>query len=391
MADKALTKFLDQMAPDHLKVEDNLGEGFVRLRISEAQRRQAKQDIRFVEDAVIELLRNAKDAGAKNILLATWKEAGSRHISIIDDGDGIPENLCETIFEPRVTSKLDTVHTDSWGVHGRGMALYSIRENAQSARVVSSIYKPKIPNEPTKVFRTGSALSVVFDNADVPERKDQSTLPLLNYSKDEGWYLGAGAHNIARIVSEFALENRHVCTVYMGSAVDVAATAHAFGFHAMRAYNSQKLKQTDSQIPDALEFGIHEVAPLYRLAWADSAENFAHIARDLGLFLSSRSAYRIFNRSIEPLRPLLELLPRDTSAQAKELFPQKEGSKDSARTNNKDFRGLVFDTSDKQTFLSQVKHAYAHLAEQYYLDDAIEPAMRIVGNELRISIPVIKK
>jgi hypothetical protein len=30
----------------HLKVEEDLGEGFVRLRISEAERRQAKHDIR---------------------------------------------------------------------------------------------------------------------------------------------------------------------------------------------------------------------------------------------------------------------------------------------------------------------------------------------------------
>ena len=48
-----------------LRVEENLGEGYVRLRVAEAERRQAKHDVRCVEDIVIEMLRNARDAGAR--------------------------------------------------------------------------------------------------------------------------------------------------------------------------------------------------------------------------------------------------------------------------------------------------------------------------------------
>ena len=121
-----------------LRVEADLGDGFYRLRTDEAERRQAAQDIRSSEDAVIEMLRNARDAHARNAFVATAREGSKRLITIIDDGDGIPPAMHELVFEPRVTSKLDTMSFDRWGVHGRGMALFSIASNADSARVAAS-------------------------------------------------------------------------------------------------------------------------------------------------------------------------------------------------------------------------------------------------------------
>lgn len=110
---KNLKDFLDNVCEtSHLRVESDLGDGYVRLRASEAQRRQAKQDIRCNEDIVIEMLRNSRDAGAKNIFVAANKEDGNRHILIIDDGQGIPKTHHELIFEPYVTSKLDSMTTD---------------------------------------------------------------------------------------------------------------------------------------------------------------------------------------------------------------------------------------------------------------------------------------
>ena len=47
MPDESLARFLDQVSSrSGLRVEHDLGHGFVRLRVSEAERRQAKQDIR---------------------------------------------------------------------------------------------------------------------------------------------------------------------------------------------------------------------------------------------------------------------------------------------------------------------------------------------------------
>ncbi|MBM3712190.1 MAG: ATP-binding protein, partial [Actinobacteria bacterium] len=53
-----------------LKIEEDLGNGFIRLKVSEAERRQALQDIKCVEDIIIELLRNSRDAQSKNIFIA---------------------------------------------------------------------------------------------------------------------------------------------------------------------------------------------------------------------------------------------------------------------------------------------------------------------------------
>jgi len=107
---ETLAAFLDSTpAGTRLRVEDDLGDGFVRLRVSEAERRQAKQDIRCVEDAVIEMLRNARDAHARTIIMGTSRSGDARRIVVADDGDGVPERLRDRIFEPRVTSKLNSM------------------------------------------------------------------------------------------------------------------------------------------------------------------------------------------------------------------------------------------------------------------------------------------
>ena len=196
-----LEQFVDSICDEsHLRIEDDLGDGFVRLRTSEAERRQAAHDIRSTEDIVIELLRNARDAHARTIFLAVGRDGDTRKLTMLDDGDGIPLALHEKIFEPRVTSKLDTVHMDKWGVHGRGMALYSIKVNSTQAKVLAS----------DKDF--GSAIYVETDLTKLPERADQSTFPTFEVT-DAGTYSMRGPKNIIRTATEFALESRKACTV----------------------------------------------------------------------------------------------------------------------------------------------------------------------------------
>ncbi len=114
-----LISFIASMSGEgNLRVEENLGEGFVRLRVSEAERRQAKHDIQHVEDIVIEMLRNARDAGATRIYVATFKEEGMRSLLFLDNGCGVPEDMRDRIFDARVTSKLESMKMDRWGVHG---------------------------------------------------------------------------------------------------------------------------------------------------------------------------------------------------------------------------------------------------------------------------------
>ncbi len=135
------------------------------MRSAEAERRQAAHDIRSTEDIVIEMLRNARDAHAKSIFLAVSREGQRRRLVMIDDGDGVPAAMHERIFEPRVTSKLDSMHMDKWGIHGRGMALYSIAVNAETARVVASD------------AGKGAALFVETNLDKLGEKTDQSSSP----------------------------------------------------------------------------------------------------------------------------------------------------------------------------------------------------------------------
>src|SRR5438270_14091263 len=69
----------------------DLGSGFARLAGTEGLRRSPRP-LRSVEDALLELLRNARDAGARNIYVASSLKARRyRTLIVFDDGRGIPE------------------------------------------------------------------------------------------------------------------------------------------------------------------------------------------------------------------------------------------------------------------------------------------------------------
>ena len=260
-----------------LRVEENLGEGYVRLRVAEAERRQAKHDVRCVEDIVIEMLRNARDAGARHIYVATTREGDLRSLVMIDDGSGIPEDMQDRIFEARVTSKLESVHMDRWGVHGRGMALFSVKENAVSAAVASS------------GVGLGSSIKVVTDATQLSERRDQSTWPSVGVDEDGVQSCVRGPHNIIRTCCDFALEERGTCEVYLGSPAEIAATAR------MRAASS--VDGADLLFIDSLS----ELPVLERLKVAADASELLDVCRALGLEMSERTAHRIVGGQIKPL------------------------------------------------------------------------------------------
>lgn len=353
-----LAAFIDKATHEsRLRVESDLGDGFVRLRVSEAERRQAKQDIRCVEDAVIELLRNARDAHARSLFLATTKSGSLRRLVLVDDGDGIPEHLQEAVFEPRVTSKLDTMKMDDWGVHGRGMALYSIKANAEEARIAASL------------VGGGSSFCVSFDVSRVGEKKDQSTLPCLVKGDDGVWSVGPGPHNIAKTVAEFALANRRVCTVYMGSPVEVAATMLSFA----RSSGGR-----------ACVSSVEQTSPAKRLALVKDSSEFASLAGALGLEMSARSAHRVLQGQVVPLPPFLETLPRRRQGEAAASKRSKAG------VQERDYRGLKIAPEDLDDFSRDLKRAWRELADRYFLEPDVEPSFRISHDGVHVTFPVSK-
>ena len=345
-----LASFLEHMGADRaLKVEENLGQGFVRLRVAEAERRQAAHDIRCVEDVVIEMLRNARDAGARNIFVATSREGDVRTITMIDDGSGVPHDLWEAIFDARVTSKLESVHMDRWGVHGRGMALYSIKENVREARVVDS------------VVDGGSAFQVVSDTSILRERADQSTWPELVYDDEGKPTIVRGTHNIIRTCCEFAMEEQGTCEVFLGSAAEIIATART----RMRV----DLKRTDLLLLEDLT----QLAPLQRFSVAADATELAEVAKSCGLDISQRTAHRILSGEIRPQRSMVARLTH-----------KKVPSKKREVNLSTDRRGLHLSKRDSEEFVKMMERDFAYLAERYYLTLRDKPHIRVSGNRLSV-------
>lgn len=354
-----LISFIASMSGEgNLRVEENLGDGFVRLRVSEAERRQAKHDIQHVEDIVVEMLRNARDAGARNIYLATSKEEGVRTLLFLDDGSGVPEDMRDRIFDARVTSKLESMRMDKWGVHGRGMALFSIRQNTQTAEVVSSAQGG------------GSSFRVVVDTASLGERADQSTWPTA--SKDEDGILSCvkGPHNINRAVCEFACEELHGCDVYLGTPTEIAATLYA---HAASRVDTTRLLFLDSE---------QSLPVVDRLTCAADAGDFIRIASDMGIEISERTAHRILGGSIAPLKSIASRLLRE-----KEPAIGEPAQIDLTR----DRRGLKISKEDIASFSRTMERDFTDLASRYFLTLSREPKVRVTKDRITVTFDIDKE
>lgn len=357
MGEESLQDFIENISGDaHLRVQDDLGSGFVRLRAAEAQRRQALQDIRSFEDVVIEMLRNARDAGAHAIFVATWTDGNYRHLTMIDDGSGIPAGLHETVFEPFVTSKLDSFHSDRWGVHGRGMALYSIKQNAEEARVLTSA--PGL----------GSVFSVTSNQEKLREKRDQSTSPSITRGEDGALVL-RGPHNIIRTVMEFCIDERGRIAVYLGSPSEIVATLCSLGLKAALQL-------------EAIFGSYDESTPYYqRFAYVDDAEDLARLSSELGLPMSARTAHRILKGEIDPLPTHLELLLPKKGAGTESLSASKS-HKSSRRSS------IHISEEDLDAFQEGVLSQFAAVAHSYYLSDNVTPTVKVRGDELVIRIPL---
>ena len=338
-----------------LRVEENLGQGYVRLRVSEAERRQAKHDIQHVEDIVIELLRNARDAGATAVYVASSQEEGVRTLTVLDDGCGIPSDMRERVFEARVTSKLDSMCVDRWGIHGRGMALYSIRQNTLEAGVVAS------------GERLGTSIRVKADTSQLPERADQSTWPAVERTEDGAYACVRGPHNIVRAVCEFALEERHAVSVFLGSPSEVVATLYAAGSTSLDA---AQLLFLDSE--DALPV-------TQRPACAVDAADLMSIAASVGLDISERTAHRVLSGSIRPVRSVSSTLLRSRT-------PASTAPKEVDLSHDR--RGLKIASEDLEAFARAMERDFGELGSRYYLSLQDPPRIRVGHDRITVTFDV---
>jgi len=380
---KPLLDFVSSVSGDtFLKVEEDLGEGFVRLNVSEAERRQAQHDIRSTEDILIELLRNARDAGARRLFIASSLEDKQRRLTVIDDGQGVPAALQDKIFEPRVTSKLATMVVDDWGVHGRGMALYSIAQNTTTCKLAAS------------GAARGTALEVVADTQALKERADQSTWPQIKANKvqDGGFSVESGPRNLLRTALEFSCQHPRL-DLYFGSPAEVVATLRAQGQVALAKQAAGRVGAADDAEAHAVGTGAAtdatvntEPSPYALPVWLwpaqahDGAELF-EAATDLGLALSERNAYRVLRGEIAPLVTLSERMRRRT---------RPEGA-ETAVDIYRDARGLKIGPADMRAFQAQLEQTFDELAAKYYLNLSDDVQVRVGRHAISVRFPFMKE
>lgn len=352
-----LLRFVSSLAgDDYLKVEENLGQGYVRLKISEAERRQARHDIRSIEDVVIELLRNCRDADSSKVFVSFHKqEEHLRKIAVIDDGAGVPSELHQKIFEPRVTSKLDNVVMDKYGVHGRGMALYSVKSAVDKVEVTSSL------------SGRGSAFKIEVDIHNLPERKDQSTFPLIRVKQGRAQII-KGPHNVPRVLVEFNLDYPGI-EVYLGSPTEVLATMYTLSCPTVERRDFEEATE-DPHLK------------LWQwVATANEAKNLSRVAeRYYGLEISERNAHRVLSGEIKSISPLME-----TAAPSAPKGKEKKIEIGLSHTVN-----LIksIQERDIRELAQTVSQTFARIGRKYFLKIEGKPQVSRVKDKIKIVLKV---
>lgn len=337
-------------------VEEELGHGYVRLKITEAERRQALQDIRCVEDVVKELVRNARDAGATNVYVAFQKEKGRwRNVTVLDDGRGIPESMYRRIFEARVTSKVRDVVEDYFGVHGRGMALFSIRQVVDDIALVRSAED------------SGTIMRARIDTSTLPEKKDQSSFPKLEADETGNTVIAGGPHNVPRVLAEFALSSRGL-KIYMGSNAEILATLYHHSLELRRAWAAG---EREARRPLWFELG----------GIKEGRQVHGFCADAMGLNVSERNSFRILEFEIHPLMSINELLGGGNGAMTAKRAdlhrqPHAMWSDHLARRLSQDDISLI---------CASLQQAFEDIGKRYYLQ-AENPVVKRRKNRLIISL-----
>ncbi len=347
-----LVDFVSSLTDQALqRIEEKLPHGYVRLKVAEAERRQAQHDIRSVEDIVIELVRNSRDAGASIVLVGFQKEQGRyRRITVVDDGCGIPEEMHGIIFEPRVTSKGDEFHVDRYGVHGRGMALFSIESRADDARVYSS--------EPGQ----GTAIVLSVDTMSVPERSDQATIPGLD-EVDGREEVGGGPHNVPRALLEMSVDYPKM-SFYLGSFAEVIATARTF-------------TGDGEEDEGALWQGLSDM---------NDARRLMEMAQSLGLPISERNAYRVLGGKIAPLGTVYDMAKKTRQIVTVVEKPETQSARHRESRKRNPLRRIRPD--DLAEIGSEAGRAAERVLGKYYLKSSGTPQVRRGRGKIIISIYV---
>jgi len=376
-----LSKFLKQLdIGNALSVEEDLGNGFVRLKISEAERRQALQDINCVEDVIVELLRNSRDAGSTNVYLGTKKVGDkTRIIHFIDDGEGIPKNLKDLIFEARVTSKLDNGKKDSYGFHGRGMALFSVKLNVREILLTFSGES------------RGASFYLDIDLDKVNEKKDQSVMPQVIKADGDVNIIG-GVNNILKTLIEFQIQHGDI-NFYYGTPTQVLATMreNAVKKAGKSFYPSFKDwgKLNDFILSNNIK--ITELPVLTKKY--DLLEKISK--KFFNMSISQRGIQRIIYNEVKPLDPLkLDLINYTVNDDdTGDKLDNEEEKTDSKRLKLFDEEKLAgrFKDDEIKGIIKPLEKEFNKLGSKYFLELKNSIEYKRINNIIKVIIELTEK
>jgi hypothetical protein len=375
-----LKNFLSELnIKDSLNIEEDLGDGYVRLKISEAERRQALQDINSVEDIIVEMLRNSRDAGSRNIFIGTKKiEDKRRKIYFIDDGGGIPPHLQNLIFESRVTSKLENGKKDPYGFHGRGMALFSIKLNVDDIRIIFS--------EKSK----GASFYIDIDLSKIPEKKDQSLMPQI-IKTDGNLNIIGGVNNIIKTIIEFQLQNREI-NFFFGSPTQILSTMRKI-LRKDNGKNDYPKFDEWEKLSKFIQKNIIKVTEIPILT--DNYTVMEIISKNIfNMDISQRGIQRVIYNEIKALEPLKidpesgsgELRVSSTDKEKTGKMPEKklklyDESKLASRFEDDEIRCIIKAAEDK----------IRELGDKYFVTTGENIEYKKANNIIKLSIELKQK
>lgn len=374
-----IKRFLSELKiKDSLNIEEDLGDGYVKLKISEAERRQALQDINCVEDIIVELLRNSRDAGSKNIFIGTKKiEDKRRKIYFIDDGNGIPPNLQKLIFESRVTSKLENGVKDPYGFHGRGMALFSIKLNVDDISIVFS--------DKSK----GASFYIDIDLLKIPEKKDQSVVPQI-IKMDGDLSIIGGVNNIIKTIIEFQLQNKDINFFY-GSPTQILATMREV-LRKDKKYDSYPKFDRWEKLKNFIgknKIKITEIPVL-----TDNYNLMDIISKNIfNMDISQRGIQRIIYNEIKALEPLKIDLDSNLREQVNNLSEDEVDSKPDKKLMLYDESRLAsrFKDEEIRCIIKTLEDKIKELGEKYFITTGKNIEYKKANNIIKLLIELKQK
>ena len=228
----------------------------------------------------------------------------------------------------------------------------------------------------------GASIVVKTNTVNLPEKVDQSTFP--DFYIDKSHLMSVrGPKNIIRTVCEFAIENHKTVNVYFGSFAEIAATMY-------------KLKTTDA-LQGIFDEADSNTKIIELLKYANTPDKFCQTANDFGIDLSTRTCRRIIKGEIEPLQNIIQQIV-DHGIHAQNSTNIGNASPDNYKFNIEDIKlitnepakpfKLKLHDDDKSAIASSVVENFKPIAQKYYLDEDIHPAISVNRDKISITFDV---